>query len=538
VTASAGNASATVTWIAPSSTGGTAITHYIITPYKNTVAQTPTTVGNVLTTNITGLTNGSNYTFTVAAENSAGVGPASTASNTIMPSGDGRYTVPSFPQVVIATAGSGAVTLTWTAPNNAVNGAVTGYSVAYGETSTNAYTTPAANCQQINATTCTVSGLTNGVSYTFAVNATNASGTGPWAYSSPAIPMVALSANPLTLALSGLGGGAERIITISNNSGNSVTVNSVGSPSPVLPAGTSLNTTSAEDCSKLPTLAAGGGSCTITINPGSTQTSTSGCTDGTTPPTPSQITVNTSAGMVSAYVVILGYGCLYQGGYIYSIDDTTPNTSSIGGKVVTTNDQVNGHTETWSPGGDSTSIWGIDPTSTIAAPSPNSTSPSVATLVQGQLNCNAENDGACATNNVVVYYSGAALNTYAAGICRQQIDESGATPCTTGACYQDWYLPAVCDFGPYGSTGYNSGNYPYYGGTYQPCASSQSIATNLDMTGIVYFGNVYWSSTEDYDSSTIGAWVQVLMSSADSQARDYKNSANDNGIRCVRDLTL
>jgi hypothetical protein len=33
VTASAGNASATVTWIAPSSTGGAAITHYIITPY-------------------------------------------------------------------------------------------------------------------------------------------------------------------------------------------------------------------------------------------------------------------------------------------------------------------------------------------------------------------------------------------------------------------------------------------------------------------------------------------------------------------------
>ena len=88
VKAVAGNASATVNWTAPSSNGGSPITSYTITPYIGSAAQTPTTVsGNPPATNtaITGLTNGTNYTFTVTATNTYGTGPASTPSNAVTP---------------------------------------------------------------------------------------------------------------------------------------------------------------------------------------------------------------------------------------------------------------------------------------------------------------------------------------------------------------------------------------------------------------------------------------------------------------------
>jgi fibronectin type 3 domain-containing protein len=84
-TATAGNAQATVTWTAPASNGGSAITGYVVTPYIGTSAQSPTTVGNVLTATITGLTNGTTYTFKVAAANIVGTGAQSAASNAVTP---------------------------------------------------------------------------------------------------------------------------------------------------------------------------------------------------------------------------------------------------------------------------------------------------------------------------------------------------------------------------------------------------------------------------------------------------------------------
>ncbi len=87
VSATAGYASASVSWTAPSS-GGPATT-YTITPYIGSVAQTPTTVtGSPAPTSaiVTGLTNGSTYTFTVTASNPNGSGPPSAASNAVTPS--------------------------------------------------------------------------------------------------------------------------------------------------------------------------------------------------------------------------------------------------------------------------------------------------------------------------------------------------------------------------------------------------------------------------------------------------------------------
>ncbi len=85
-TATSGNASATVTWTAPASNGGSAITGYVVTPYIGGTAQTAQTFNSTATTEtVTGLTNGTAYTFKVAAINSVGTGAQSAASNSVTP---------------------------------------------------------------------------------------------------------------------------------------------------------------------------------------------------------------------------------------------------------------------------------------------------------------------------------------------------------------------------------------------------------------------------------------------------------------------
>jgi Domain of unknown function (DUF4082)/Fibronectin type III domain len=86
VTAVAGNSAATITWTAPAN-GGSAITSYAVTPYVGTVAQPATTVSGTSTSAvISGLSNGTTYTFTVNATNAIGSGPASSPSNSVTPS--------------------------------------------------------------------------------------------------------------------------------------------------------------------------------------------------------------------------------------------------------------------------------------------------------------------------------------------------------------------------------------------------------------------------------------------------------------------
>ena len=81
-TATAGNATASVTFTAPSSDGGSAITGYTVTSSPGSL--TGTGSGSPIT--VSGLTNGTSYTFTVTATNAIGTGPASAASNSVSPS--------------------------------------------------------------------------------------------------------------------------------------------------------------------------------------------------------------------------------------------------------------------------------------------------------------------------------------------------------------------------------------------------------------------------------------------------------------------
>ena len=78
--------SAQVEWDAPASNGDSPITGYTITPYAGATAQPSTTAAAGATSKVvTGLTNGTAYTFRVTATNAVGTSPASAASNAATP---------------------------------------------------------------------------------------------------------------------------------------------------------------------------------------------------------------------------------------------------------------------------------------------------------------------------------------------------------------------------------------------------------------------------------------------------------------------
>jgi len=163
VSATAGNAQATVSFTPPASSGGSAITGYTVT--SNPAGGVDANFGTTLTTHtVTGLINGTAYTFTVTATNAAGSSLPSGASNSVTP-----YTVPGAPAGVTATAGNAQAQVTFTAP--ASNGsAITGYAVT---------SNPGGITATGTASPIIVWGLTNGTAYTFTVTAANAAGTGP-----------------------------------------------------------------------------------------------------------------------------------------------------------------------------------------------------------------------------------------------------------------------------------------------------------------------------------------------------------------------
>ena len=159
----AGDGQATVSWTAPTSDGGSAITSYTATASPG--GATCTAAAPATSCTVTGLDNGTSYTFSVTATNAAGPSSASLASGAVTPTGP-----PGAPTGATAIAGNGQATVSWTAPASDGGSAITSYTAT---ASPGGATCTAA----APATSCTVTGLANGTGYTFSVTATTGLGT-------------------------------------------------------------------------------------------------------------------------------------------------------------------------------------------------------------------------------------------------------------------------------------------------------------------------------------------------------------------------
>jgi hypothetical protein len=217
VTGVLGNAQVTVSWSA-SSFIQFPVTSYVVTSSPG--GFTATTSGTSAI--VTGLTNGTGYTFTVVAINDIGQSPTSAASASVTPVAP--LTVPGAPTGVVGVVtGSGTVTITWVAPTSTGGTPITGYSVT---------PSPTPGTSPISASlldfTYTFSNLTNGTPYTFTVFATNTQGNSASSTPSSAVTPVALYAptvsstsfvqntsnNPSTVVFTG---------SITNNGGATIT---------------------------------------------------------------------------------------------------------------------------------------------------------------------------------------------------------------------------------------------------------------------------------------------------------------------------
>ena len=325
-----------------------------------------------------------------------------------------------------------------------------------------------------------------------------------------------ISASVTALALKT--SGAARTITLTNT-GASTASSVTYSPSPALPVGTGITPAS---CGNI----APAGTCVLTITPGATASAAAYDTN----PTPITLSVQgTNTNTLTPTLNIVALASVYQSGFIYSIDDTTPITGSIGGKVAAVTDQAAAYPAgiIWSSGGSGTTvsyiaIFGISETSTSLIPNP-STGP-----ITGQSACNGAYDGACDTTNIVTYYNanrtagGAAptpLTQYASGLCKASIGG-----------FTDWYLPAICEMGPaFNGSGCSAG--------------TPNMVTNLPSlltactAGTSCLAGHYWSSTEGSGNPSNVAWFQ-FFASGDGSDQNYLFKGDALGVRCSRALTL
>jgi len=164
-TAVAADAQATVSFTAPSSDGGSAITSYTATSNPGGITGTLSQAGSgdII---VSGLTNGTAYTFTVTATNAIGTSLASAVSNSVAPA-----TIPDAPAITGVASGDAQATVSFTAPSSDGGSAITSY------TATSSPGDITATVSQAGSGDITVTGLTNDTSYTFTVTATNAIGT-------------------------------------------------------------------------------------------------------------------------------------------------------------------------------------------------------------------------------------------------------------------------------------------------------------------------------------------------------------------------
>ena len=400
---------------------------------------------------------------------------------------------------------------------------------------------------------------------TLVITRTSAPGTTTLSTSIAQPSILALSVNNPSLhpALTG----NSRQITITNTGTTAAMGIFVAATG--LPTGTNI-TTVPTTCTG--TLAANA-TCTVTITPG--PNATSDCNTGIVP-TSGAITVNATNATtaVTSDVVVLSYGCQYQGGFLYAVDDTTANTGSIGGKVSSLVDQAapfinSGPQATsviWSSNGSGSLganiSYDIIPLISEVSTSNDSYSNAQSTFNTTYSNtgtfpfptsgafatCNGASVGSCNSGNILALYDtyitgygiGASPYTLSAGPTNRTYYAAGICTATINT-YSDWYLPSICEMDavdntvtcPAGAQSMLTGLAFLLG---DPSAAPPSTSCTPP-SGTDCLAGVYWSSSEYSFNPQSRAWVQVFNANGSSSHSNFLKTASL-GVRCSRDLTL
>ena len=171
------SAAINLSWSAPASTGGSAITGYKIEVSPNGTSGWTDQVANTNSTTTTyahtGLGAGDTRHYRVSAINTNGAGTASNVANATT-----GATAPGAPTGLTATAsGTTAINLSWTAPGSTGGSAITGYRIEVSSNGTSSWTNLVANTSN-TTTTYAHTGLTAGTTRHYRVSAINTNGTG------------------------------------------------------------------------------------------------------------------------------------------------------------------------------------------------------------------------------------------------------------------------------------------------------------------------------------------------------------------------
>ncbi|KTD47530.1 InlB B-repeat-containing protein [Legionella quateirensis] len=262
-----------------------------------------------------------------------------------------------------------------------------------------------------------------------------------------------------------------RIIRIRNR--GSITATNLQVSSTAFPSGSSITSNTCTGSLN------SNATCDLTITPGATAspdaTAISCNTSPGRTPVPTVVTVSAdNATPIDINVLILGYGCIYQGGYLFTVDNTTSNTGSIGGKVAALLDEPFSYA--WATLFDNTPA--------------NS-------LLDGLTNSNS-------LATPVGQYP-------AAQVCLNKADQG----------YTDWYLPAICELGRYIGINTNAG-----------CSNFRpNLFATLSLKNLGGFvTSIYWSSSEYVLNAQFSAWAQYF-----GFGDQFFNSKTiGSSIRCIR----